>query len=364
MELLILDQTLGLKQVLSAWERFSFTQKLNARGEFSLTINANLPQAENLSVGQLLYLSPTMSGYITRKETISQADVANEVINLSGISLKDMIASRITEPPEGEEAFTYEKQPTDTIVMDLINQLLVSPEDERKRIAIFELGEIFGVGTEQDFSTRLKPLDAQVYELLAVDNLGLRCSTDLNRKKATFSVIKGADRTIDQTRNAPAIFSLNMGTLEKAVMTQDITSYKTVGIAGGAGEGLERTIKEIPEDNTLSGFSRWETFIDLSDAKTDDELVSRGQTALTEFDKVYAIDGQTRDADRFIFSLGDTVTIQDNQKNYQNVQVTGITRTFDASHIEKRSLVFGKAPASIAQAMNRRLNGLNNILTK
>ncbi len=364
MELLILDQNLGLKQVLSAWEHFSFTQKINARGEFSLTINARLPQAENLSVGQLLYLSPACCGYITRKETISQADVANEVINISGISLKDMIASRITEPPEGKEAFVYKKQPTDAIVMDLINQLIVNPQDQRKRIAIFELGEIFGIGTKQDFSTRLKPLDAQVYELLAGDKLGLLCSADLSRKKATLLVYKGADRTIDQTRNAPAIFSLNMGTLEKAVMTQDITAYKTVGLAGGAGEGLERTIKEIPVNNTLSGFSRWETFIDLSDAKTDDELVSRGQTALAEYDKIYAIDGQTKDADRFTFALGDTVTIQDNQNNYQNVQVTGITRTFDSSHMEKRSLVFGKAPASIAQAMNRRLNGLNNILTK
>ena len=64
-----------------------------------------------------------------------------------------------------------------------------------------------------------------------------------------------------------------------------------------------------------------------------------------------------------MFALGDTVTIQDNTENYQNVQVTGITRTFDASHMEKRSLMFGKAPATIAQAMNRRLTGLNNILT-
>lgn len=118
MELLILDQNLKLKQVLSAWEHFSFTQKLNMQGKFSLSINANLPQAKQLSVGQLVYLSPTCCGYITRKEVISQTDKANELIKLSGIALKDIISSRITAPPEGLEAFVYEKQPSDTIVMD------------------------------------------------------------------------------------------------------------------------------------------------------------------------------------------------------------------------------------------------------
>ncbi len=364
MELLILDQSLGLKQVLSAWEHFSFTQRFNARGEFSLVINANLSQAKNLAVGQLLYLSPTCCGYITRKETVSQADTANEVVNISGITLKDVIASRITAPPEGMEAYTYTKKPSDVIVMDLLDKLLVNPSDTRKRIPIFQLGRVQGIGTEQDYSTRFKPLDTQVYELLAGDNLGLQCTVDLDQSLATLSVYQGINRTIEQTDISPVVFSLNMGTLEKAVNTEDITAYKTVGFAGGAGEGTERTIEEIPKSNTLSGFNRWETFIDLSDAKTDDELLSRGKSALAEYDKIYSIDGQVKDADKFAFTLGDMVTIQDNQNNYQNVQVTGISRTFDSSHMERRSLVFGKAPVTIAQAMNRRLSGLNNILTK
>ena len=362
MELLILDQKLELKQVLSAWEHFSFTQRLNARGEFTLAMNANLPQAEALSVGRLLYLSPAMCGYITRKEVISQTDQANELIKVSGIALKDIIASRITTPPAGKEAFEYINQPCDTIVMDLLDKLLVNPADERKRIPIFSLGRVQGFGKKQDYSTRLKPLDTQVYELLTADQLGLQCLVNLNVRLATISVYKGVNRTIEQSDVSPVVFSLNMGTLEKAVNTEDITAYKTVGIIGGSGEGLERTIKEIPENNSFSGFNRWETFIDLSDAKTEGELLSRGASALAEYGKIYSIDGQAKEADKFAFTLGDTITVQDNQNNYQNVQVTGITRVFDASHMEKRSLVFGKAPISIAQAMNRRLTGLNNIL--
>jgi len=364
MEILVLDQSLKLKNVLSAWENFSYSQKLNTKGSFSLSINANLPQAENIYVGQLIYLSPTMCGYITRKEVVSQGDMANEVVHISGIELKDVIGSRITFPPEGKEAFTYEKMKADEIVMDLLDKLIVNPKDERKKIPIFMLSDAFGVGSEQDFSTRLKALDSQVFELLLIDNLGLKCITDLNRKLVKLSVYKGADRTIDQKINPPAVFSLNMGTLEKSVKTMDETAYKSVGIIGGEGEGLNRKIVEVPSDNELSGFNRWETFIDLSDAKTDDELISRGKSVLSEYDKVYSIDGSVRDFDKFVFANGDYVTIQDNQNNYQNVQVTGITRSFDQQHLEKQSLVFGKAPVTIAQAVNRRLSGLNNILTK
>lgn len=227
------------------------------------------------------------------------------------------------------------------------------------------MGRVQGFGTKQDYSTRLKPLDTQVYELLSGDRLGLKCTVNLvDLPIATFSVYKGVNRTIEQTDVSPVVFSLNMGTLETAVMTQDHAAYKTVGIVGGAGEGVERMIKEIPKENTFSGFDRWETFINLSDAKTEDELISRGKSALAEYDRIYSIEGQAKDAEKFAFTLGDTVTIQDNQNNYQNVQVTGLTRTFDSSHMEKQSLVFGRAPITIAQAINRRLTGLNNILTK
>ncbi len=363
MELLILDKNLNLKNVLTNWEYFSFSQKLNARGEFELSINANLPQADELYVGQLLYLSPTACGYITRKEVVSEGGMSDEVINISGIELKDLISSRITAPPEGQEAYVYEKVKSEEIVYDLIEKLIINPKDARKRIPIFRLNDAQGIGTKQDFSTRFKPLDTQIYELLLSDQLGLRCSVNLNQKIAALSVYQGIDRTIEQTKNASAIFSLNMGTLEKAIKTQDISSYKSVGIIGGQGGGTERTIIEIPENNDLSGFDRWEIFIDLRDAKTEDEMTSRGNSVLAEYDKVYAIDGSARDINKFTFALGDTVTIQDNNNNYQNVQVTGITRDFDQDHQEKQSLIFGKAPVTIAQAINRRLSGLNNILT-
>jgi len=364
MDVLILNQDLTLKQVLSSWEYFSFTQKLNAKGLFSLLVNANSPEVKDIHVGQLIYFSPTMCGYITKKEITSESDKQSEKMEISGIALKDAIASRITYPPEGQEAFNYKKKTTEAIVFDLINQLLVNPGDERKKIPIFRLGNKKGYGTEQDFSTRLKALDTQIYELLVADKLGLRCSVNLNNKLATFSVYKGVNRTINQKKNAPVLFSLELGTLGKAVTLQDITTYRNVGIVGGEGEGVNRVIMEVPKENKLCGLDRWETFIDISDAKTEDELWSRGISVLAEYDKTYSIDGGVRNAGDFILALGDYVTILDNQKKYQNVQVTEMTRSFDANHVEKQSITFGKAPATIGQAINRKLSGLNNILTK
>jgi hypothetical protein len=290
--------------------------------------------------------------------------MANELMEISGIEVKDIIKSRITFPPQGEEAFVYTQKKSDEIVMDLIEKHLISPEDSRKRVSIFKLGGSSSAGSVIDFSTRLKPLDNQIYGLLQKDKLGLKCMANLKAKQIEFSVFYGLDRTIAQNKNSRAIFSMDYGTLNQSLTYLGNESFRSVGYIGGAGEGTERQIVELPANNTFSGLERWETFLDMRDVKTEAELTSRGDIALADYEKTHTVRGEIKRSDKMTYALGDFVTVADRKGNYENVQITGMSRLFKGSHIEEQALTFGKGRTTIAQAMTRRLSGLNNILTK
>ena len=242
--------------------------------------------------------------------------------------------------------------------------LLVNPADMRKKVPVFKMGGRSSVGTIIDFSTRFKQLDTEVYSLLEQDKMGLKCTVDLNAKLIYFSVYQGIDRTVSQKINPRAIFALDFGTLNQAVTVRSNESFKSVGYVGGQGEGTERTILELPDANALSGLNRWEAFIDLSDAKTETELTSRGNIKLSEYNKLYTVRGDIGLSEKMSYAIGDYVTVKDNKGNYENVQITGLSRQFSEANMEKRALVFGKAQATIAEAVSRRLAGLSNILTK
>jgi len=364
MNIIILNKNLEQEAVISSWIEASFSQSINSQGAFRLRINANSKQAEEIELGQIVYLEPEMCGYINRIERISEKNVSDEVLSISGIALKDTMKSRITYPPSGQESYSYTETKADSIACDLIDKLLINPTDSRKKVSIFKLDGISAIGSEMDFSTRLKPLDSQVYELLSYDNLGLKCWIDLDAKTACFKVFEGVDRTINQMENPRAVFSLDMGTLQSSIVFQNSSSYRSDGYFGGAGTGTSRTIIELPDSNTFTGLDRWETFIDIRDASTSDELEARGNILLTEFDRVYSVKGGVDTSDKMEYDIGDFVTIRDRTGNYENVQITGRTRSFSGSNTEKTGLVFGKAPLTISQAITNRLVGLNNILTK
>lgn len=360
-KILILDKDLTQETIISSWISFTFNRQLNSMGSFELVINANSRHASLIETGQILYCDDKRCGYINKIEISSQGNIANENMMISGIELKDVIASRITYPPTGLEAWSYTNQTTEDIVRDLLDKMFINAENPKRNISIFQLGSALGVGTNKDFSTRLKPLDSQIYELLVEDTLGLSCTVDLFFKNATLTVVAGVDRTIVQNENPRAIFSLNMGTLQNATTLNDESAYKSMGYVGGQGEGILREIIEIGGD--VEGINRWEVFIDARDAETSNELITRGNAKLAEFGKVYSMDATAYNTDKLIYALGDFVTLRDRFNNYQNVQITAVQITYSGAAIESKSLTFGNAPNTIAKAVNSRLSGLNNILT-
>lgn len=360
--LYILDTDLEIVNIISSWSSFSFTKTLNSQGTFRLTINANSRNAGQINEGQILYDGYDKAGYIKKIESYKQTDSAKDNLIISGIELKDVIGSRIVYPPSGQEACSYVSQKTEYIIRDLIDKQIINPTDTNRAVDIFQLGASNNLGTNKDFSSRLQMLSKEIYKLLLDDSLGIKCVIDMEIKKAVIGIYEGLNRTADQSTNPRAVFNIKNGTLYHSSVIKDASAYKSVIYVGDDKEGTERGIVELPADNSISGLDRWETFLDARNAKTEDEIISRGNAKLAELNKTYVISGNVSLNDKLTYDLGDIVTIEDDD-SYQNSQITAITTNMNTSSIEQKAVTFGAPPLSLSQAINSRLEGLNNILT-
>lgn len=365
MHTLILDHELQQVSLLSSFVSRHWDRQFLNIGSFEIAVNLNTRNAEELQEGRIVYCDEDRCGIIERVEVTRETDMSGEVLVASGIQIKDTSHRRITIPPVGKEYLDYVAMSRELIARDLLDKCLINPIDVSRRVPIFELGAINGVGSSIDFSTRYKSLGAEIINVLQDDALGLVCRTDLKYKKVYFEIRQGLDRTIDQDVNPSAVFSLSLGTASQSVVLHDAQTYKNVAFVGGQGKGIDRNVITISKGNTTSGLNRREVFIDARDAVTADELTVRGMAKLMELGQVYHVQNVANNSERLEYSLGDTVTVMDYRTGiYENVQITAIQETEAGTETMQKSLTFGRAPISLGQAVNSKLSGINNILTE
>ncbi len=366
MLLWILNWNLEKIGIVSKYESLEFNTVFNGEGSFSLTYNANSHGAQYIQEDRLVYLDAKRVGIIDYIGIARKTDKQGERAYARGRELKDIIYDRITIPPSDSTSGydTYRNKNTDYIVLELLAKHVVNPEDTKRQIPIFELAPYQAYGTPTTFSTRYKNVGEEVSSLLSIDELGLECSVNIESQKATLGIVKPTDRSIEQSINPRAIFSIALGTLSDTDRAIDARSYKNYGYTAGQGEGATRTISEVYTTSTEpAGAARREIFIDARDIQDADELPSRGLKKLAELDKLVTIGGGSRDIGSMTYALGDLCTIIDVDGTATTKQIVGIEYLYRQKTEEKR-LIFGSRDMTISQAIKQKFQDINNELTR
>ena len=73
-----------------------------------------------------------------------------------------------------------------------------------------------------------------------------------------FEVLEGVDRSANQTKRPPMIFNVDYDNVSNREFISDITEYKNTAIVAGQGEGVNRRIRYVGNEN--SGMNRYELF--------------------------------------------------------------------------------------------------------
>ena len=93
----------------------------------------------------------------------------------------------------------------------------------------------------------------------------------INNNTYVFKLMKGTDRTFNQSVVDPVVFSPEYDNLISVRLTKDKSEYKNAGLVLGEGEGVDQRTATV---GTASGLNRYETQIDGKSVSSNGEIIT------------------------------------------------------------------------------------------
>lgn len=238
MYLILLDDDLMRRHVISIFESLIWTERFQKAGDFQLTLPMGIyPQNWFLECPFVMIDSSTEL-METQKITVSTAQNGNsqgDTLKVEGVgAVKSILNRRIIWQS------TYAESLGD-MMSYLLDENVISPTDERRKISIVTRF----AGTEDELNKiPVEPKEywgTGVYDALADavkgTQAGLSMSVDLSDPQAWFCMYVGIDRTRDNhDNNKPVIFSEKTNRVLNTNYALDLTKNTTVALVAGGQE--------------------------------------------------------------------------------------------------------------------------------
>lgn len=335
MELQVYDQNFIQIAVIRSFTSLIWVKRYKECGDFEIEIafDSDLGIPNWMKRDNYVSLDiDNQDGYYMIIETIETAiDSENKKsIKASGKSLENILNRRIVW-----EQIAYTNRKTIDIVQDLLNKSIISPTLTARKIDnfVFRYPEI-----TDDFSminaeyTGDSILDS-IRGLANLDNYGVSVLYDEESNLFVCNLYKGDDRSWDQSRFNPILFSSDMNTLLSSDYLQSTAEYKNVILAMGQGQGSSRTRYILGE---VSGLDRREYYKDARDVSTSNALKQRAEEAMREYRVKELLDGEVT-ADRYVYGvdyfIGDIVQIKNELGIERKARITEMIFSQDSSGI-------------------------------
>ncbi|MDV2883845.1 siphovirus ReqiPepy6 Gp37-like family protein [Alkalihalophilus pseudofirmus] len=375
----IIDRQFNLLADISRYESLIFIPRWSKVGEFELRINLHIPNTETLQKGNLIIIgSDTKKVCLIqhRELPLDESGKQSEVLLIKGPTLKGVLGTRLTVPPNG----SYDRLTAnvETIMKQYVTNNVVTPADHERIIEQIEVAPTQNRGLSLFSQTRYKNLADELESLSLVSGIGWFLRLDRGNQKWIFDVEEGRDLTAGQTENPPVIFSPTFKNLKSSQYVTSDLNLRNVAYVAGQGEGEARRVEEVGGG---SGLDRYELFVDARDIEEADEdgdpipsneiqirLRDRGNQALSEAESEVFFEAQILTTGPFKYEedwkLGDIVTIQNKQWGLlMDARITEVKEVYQASGMVLE-VVFGNSMPTLTEKIKSRLNAISNDIRK
>lgn len=347
----ILSPTLDLQGEIDNYLSFSILRKYHSYGQFQLTTNIKVQNADKLNMNNLIMLgnSKHKIGIIRHKE-IKTNEQGEEILTVRGYTLGAIIKQRTTIPATGQAQDTIEadaesvmkhyvqRNCLDITGMEFPN-LVIAPNENR--------------GSNIKWQSRYKNLDEELESISGLTNIGWHIYLDFNLKKWIFDIYNGRNFSVSQNINPPVIFSPEFDNVKSQEYIDSLMDYGNYAIVAGQGEGINREIITTGSDAT--GLNRHVIFVDARDLKVSNDLLARGELKLSEHKRLISFQSEILPSGPFEYekdwNLGDIVTVQNKDWGITaDVRITEVTEIYEASGF-KLNVVFGDSLPTLTEKL-------------
>lgn len=317
MEIYVFDRDINFKGIIESFTSLRWIRRYHKSGSFELHCNLTINALQLLEIENIICLKGyDEAGYIVYRN-IKQDSKGNEILVVKGKFLTSYLDRRINW-----QRITHDGLAID-FMKKIINDNAIDPSDSSRKIPllIFDYDVIYEdkITYQNTYGNVLDQLE----NISKITNIGYKIRFDYINKSLIFEAYKGEDRSINQSRNAPVVFSREFENILEQEYTESLDNYKNTVLVAGEGEGTERKIIAIEDGD---GLDRYELFVDardlqsqnengesISEGKYNEMLTNRGRTKLAECKKIETFDSKIDLRSNLVykedFNLGDVVTV-------------------------------------------------------
>lgn len=344
MDIYITSEKLEVLTVIDYCRSIIWHTKYCGAGDFELYIPASQYLFDTIHEGCFAYRKDNDTVMIVEKIQLQTTAEREDFIIISGKSAESIIARRIVWSQTNMYDYVC------MMVKQLMNENLIAPTDVARKIPLIKMGEcVTSTIKVRKQITGDNLLDA-IVNLLSTYGYGFRLAKSLSRTigNLSFQIIKGIDRSINNSQNNPHVkFSYEFDNLLSSDYSADYTEYKNVTLVAGEGEGTARRTHVVHTGTGITdeptGMNRREVYTDdssissnegeIDDATYEMMLDERGIEALSETKASVAFTGEIAPNASYKlgehYFLGDIVTIENQYGVYANVRITDLTENLD-----------------------------------
>lgn len=334
--------------IVDDYTSYSFTRSYSGIGTWQLVLDATSPNCKYLALARYIRHAPGCAGFIKKKE------LTKDTLTLTGVELKGLAASRIVMPPDDKAYLTYYNKSPEYIIENLLSTQICTPTDSKRKIT--GTVEVENEAIERlTYNGRFSNLAEDVCEIAETYNLGWHA--DIENGSIVWHIYNGIDRRASQNLNNRMLLD-DMADKTYSEAYANVQST-TAALVAGQGEGTNRAIVRL--NDSLTGVSRWEVYIDARDVADSTQLEARGLNKLAQYGEARTIEvlgaGKAFESMyRNGYDLGDTGTLLGDNIDFR---LTAVVEAYEAG-ARTIQFQFGYDAGGLDKAIARKFGNYQN----
>jgi len=333
-----------LQAIIDDYQECSFENNYYQAGQFSITINYNIPNANKFQKGLFVQFGndPYDFGEIKSiSDSIGSDGKGSQNKVISGYDCRYLFKRRVIKNLNNNDTWQMTDK-GEICLRSLIYSEAGEGTEEKRRLPITNIipERTQAIGKEYSVSESFTNLYDVLCTIATQSEFGWRIRFENN--SLTLECYSGEDKS------ATIQFSTDFESLSNGTFTDSAENFSNAIYIGGKGDGSLRDIYEGEnevEGSSPSGFDRFESWDDQSDMNTESEYEAEALSMLNQYGQTLTVSGNGLAKSPYIYKrnydVGDIIKIAFSGKS-ANVQILSVTEHWTGRGSYGITFTFGK----------------------
>lgn len=351
--------------IIDDYEEASFTDSLYEAGDFTITINYNIPNALLFQRGLFVQFGSDKYrfGEIQKiTDNIGEEGEGSQQRQITGKDARIIFKKRIIKSLNSEGLFEY-MGAGELCIRQLVKTQCGDEAELKRQLPIVNIFPLLAdaVGSTYYVSESFTNLYDALIKIATQTEIGWRVKFENNI--LTLECYEGTDRS------STVFFSTDYDTLRDGSFSDSSEAYANTIYVGGKGSGADRDIYEgelIENGNSPAGMNRFEAWDNQSSMTTLQEYTAEADSMLTQYGNTIEVEGDGLIKSSYIYKehyfVGDIIKLSFSGKS-ANVQILSVSEAWTSSGREI-NFSFGKPANDLSRQLQLMMTQIQNASNK